>query len=505
MVYLGKCVATGESVAIKKIKKRTRATQSAAQDQKQLKILQNEVHIMRKIYTEVQGNNLILMKDVFEDLENLYLVLEVLAGGELFDRIVDRGHYTEEDASQLVRKLVIALKSLHDHGIIHRDMKPENLLFTSKDEAAECKITDFGLATVLDDEAAAQRRLVGTPGYVAPEVLATREYGPACDIWGMGVILYILLVGYPPFYADDNTTLFEIIKRGEYEFHEDAWGGITSAAKELVRKMLTVDVSKRPTSEEVLAHPWITDHMPEDHLAGTLTRMKKFNAKRKFRAAAMACILGTRMYSVKPRLRNLLDGADFGLTVSELRKVADAFSKSCGKNVVSPVYESHMNPRRSLVGWGGAGGRRWECLFVWPHWEGWCLLTVLHDVFVMLRGSTPPSLCAHLSAHASQYLISSESFQQVMSALGFGRLPLPRVFDVFDNDGDGHVDYRELVLGVSMLKQRGDDAIKLCFDLYDLDGSGFITRDELAKVIGGYGGEQVAGRPVGWALGWRTE
>ena len=256
------------------------------------------------------------------------------------------------------------------NGIIHRDMKPENLLFESSEEAAECKITDFGLATVLCDQAAEHRRLVGTPGYVAPEVLTSRDYGPPCDIWGLGVILYILLVGYPPFYSESgNEDLFNIIKAGNYAFHEDAWGGISAEAKDLVSKMLTVDVAKRITADQVLSHPWITEQMPELHLEGTITRMKKFNAKRKFRATALAIMVGTRL-RIKPRLTDLLqEGEGNNLSVEELKKVAAAFQKFCG---------------------------------------------------------------------AGKVLVSSEDFQSVMTDIGFGALPLPRVFDVRGEWGEKH-------------------------------------------------------------------
>ena len=421
-VFLGVHEATGEEVAIKKISRSGGAGYaSAAERAKQAKVLDNEVKIMRKIMEEVKHPNLILMRDVFGDDQYLYLVLEVLRGGELFDRIVGRGHYTEEDASQLTRRLIEAIKALHDGGIIHRDMKPENILFASAAEDAPCKITDFGLAQITTEAQSDARRLVGTPGYVAPEVLSSRLYTPACDIWGMGVILYILLVGYPPFYGGENDRrnrqLFAQIQAGAYEFHEDAWGEISKEAKDLVARMLTVDHAKRITSEQILAHPWIVDKMPEVELKSTQARMKKFNARRKFRAAAKAILFGTG-FTVRPKLQDVLSGVDTGsLTLEELQKIADSFQKICGADAS--------------------------------------------------RGC----------------LVSSEDFQNVMTDLGFGALPLPRVFNIFDVDGNGQVDYRELVVCLSLLKARGEKAIALCFNLYDLDGSGYITRDELAKVL----------------------
>ncbi|XP_029457004.1 calcium/calmodulin-dependent protein kinase type 1 isoform X4 [Rhinatrema bivittatum] len=179
-----------------------------------------------------------------------------VSGGELFDRIVEKGFYTEKDASQLIKQILDAVKYLHDMGIVHRDLKPENLLYYSLDEDSTIMISDFGLSKI-EGSGSVMSTACGTPGYVAPEVLAQKPYSKAVDCWSIGVIAYILLCGYPPFYEENDAKLFEQILKAEYEFDSPYWDDISESAKDFIQHLMEKDPSKRYTCDQALQHPWI--------------------------------------------------------------------------------------------------------------------------------------------------------------------------------------------------------------------------------------------------------
>jgi calcium/calmodulin-dependent protein kinase I len=218
-----------------------------------------------------------------------------MTGGELFDRIVDKGHFTEEDAQRVCVKLISSIKYIHSMGIAHRDLKPENMLMTDRTESAEVKITDFGLGKFFDEQTTVMQTPCGTPGYIAPEVLQMKGYGKECDIWSLGVIIYILLCGFPPFYADNDHLLFEKIKKGEFAFLRPYWDPISDKGKDLIRKMLTVDPRHRITCDECLQHEWLK--ATADELQTQLEspkELKKLLAKRKMKAAMLATVAVVR-------------------------------------------------------------------------------------------------------------------------------------------------------------------------------------------------------------------
>mmetsp|Transcript_9503 Transcript_9503/g.27289 ORF Transcript_9503/g.27289 Transcript_9503/m.27289 type:complete len:283 (-) Transcript_9503:94-942(-) len=240
---------------------------------------------------------------VYDEKSKMYLVLELVSGGELFDRIVARGHYTEMDAVSLMGQVLNALGYLHSIGIVHRDLKPENLLYATNVEDSPhyntIKLADFGLAKVLNGTADhSMTTTCGTPGYVAPEILTQRHaYGKEVDLWSLGVILYILLCGFPPFYDENNAALYNQIKRGDYTFPSPYWDGISRPAIEVIKRLLTVDPTKRATVDEVLAHPWMKcqDGQSSVNLAGAQEQLKKFNARRKFKNAVNTVMAVGRM------------------------------------------------------------------------------------------------------------------------------------------------------------------------------------------------------------------
>uniref|UniRef100_G3N8Z3 Calcium/calmodulin-dependent protein kinase Ia n=1 Tax=Gasterosteus aculeatus aculeatus TaxID=481459 RepID=G3N8Z3_GASAC len=214
--------------------------------------IENEIAVLHRI----KHANIVTLEDIFESTSHLYLVMQLVSGGELFDRIVEKGFYTERDASQLIHQILDAVKYLHDMGIVHRDLKPENLLYYSMDEESKIMISDFGLSKI-EGSGSVMSTACGTPGYVAPEVLAQKPYSKAVDCWSIGVISYILLCGYPPFYDENDSKLFEQILKAEYEFDSPYWDDISDSAKDFICHLMEKEPLKRYTCEQALQHPWI--------------------------------------------------------------------------------------------------------------------------------------------------------------------------------------------------------------------------------------------------------
>ncbi|EEC02242.1 Ca2\+/calmodulin-dependent protein kinase, putative, partial [Ixodes scapularis] len=231
-----------------------------------------------------------------------YLIFDLVTGGELFEDIVAREYYSEADASHCIQQILESVNHCHMNNVVHRDLKPENLLLASKAKGAAVKLADFGLAIEVQGEQQAWYGFAGTPGYLSPEVLKKDPYGKPVDIWACGVILYILLVGYPPFWDEDQHRLYMQIKAGAYDYPSPEWDTVTPEAKNLINSMLTVNPAKRITAAEALKHPWICQR---ERVASTLHRqetvdcLKKFNARRKLKGAILTTMLATRNFSSK--------------------------------------------------------------------------------------------------------------------------------------------------------------------------------------------------------------
>jgi len=246
-VKLGIRRATGEKCAVKIIEKPTGS---------KIAMLKAEVDIL----TKCDHPNVVKMYAVYETETHLFLCLELLTGGELFDRIISKGHYSEDDARKLTLTLLEATRYLHSLGIAHRDLKPENILLKDETETSPIKITDFGLSKIFADDLQGEvvmKTACGTPGYVAPEVLTHEIYSEQVDMWSIGVIVYILLCGFPPFYGDNDAQMFKKIKAGQYKFLAPYWDPISPEAKDFVAKLLIVDPKKRLNSMDALKHPWV--------------------------------------------------------------------------------------------------------------------------------------------------------------------------------------------------------------------------------------------------------
>ncbi|XP_010529441.1 PREDICTED: calcium-dependent protein kinase 21 [Tarenaya hassleriana] len=274
-------ISTGNTYACKSILKRKLTSRQDKEDVKR------EIQIMQ--YLSGQAN-IVEIKGAYEDQQSVHLVMELCAGGELFDRIIAQGHYSERAAAGIIRSIVNVVQICHFMGVMHRDLKPENFLLASKDENAMLKATDFGLSVYIE-EGRVYRDIVGSAYYVAPEVLR-RSYGKEIDIWSAGVILYILLSGVPPFWAETEKGIFDEIIKGEIDFDSQPWPSISESAKDLVRKMLTKDPKKRITASQVLEHPWIKGgEAPDKPIdSAVLSRMKQFRAMNKLKKLALKVI-----------------------------------------------------------------------------------------------------------------------------------------------------------------------------------------------------------------------
>ncbi|XP_034291186.1 calcium/calmodulin-dependent protein kinase type II subunit gamma isoform X1 [Pantherophis guttatus] len=230
-----------------------------------------------------------------------YLVFDLVTGGELFEDIVAREYYSEADASHCIHQILESVNHIHQHDIVHRDLKPENLLLASKCKSAAVKLADFGLAIEVQGEQQAWFGFAGTPGYLSPEVLRKDPYGKPVDIWACGVILYILLVGYPPFWDEDQHKLYQQIKAGAYDFPSPEWDTVTPEAKNLINQMLTINPAKRITADQALKHPWVCQRSTVAsmmHRQETVECLRKFNARRKLKGAILTTMLVSRNFSV---------------------------------------------------------------------------------------------------------------------------------------------------------------------------------------------------------------
>jgi len=288
-------------------------------------ILRREIEILQSL----DHPNIIKLFKVYEDNRSLHIVTELCTGGELFDRIIAKGHYSEADAAHLIRTLTSAVSHCHSKGICHRDLKPENFLFATKDEDADVKVIDFGLSRIYDDVEVAMTTRVGTPYYIAPEILG-RNYDNSCDMWSIGVITYILICGYPPFYGEADAEIFAAVRSGQYDYDSEEWEGVSDEAKNFIDSLLQLDPSKRLTAEQSLKHPWLTGSAPDENRSDSImSRLKKFNGENKLKQAALGLIANQLTGEEIEELRQVFKKIDADgngvITLDELNAAADEF------------------------------------------------------------------------------------------------------------------------------------------------------------------------------------
>ena len=282
---VGEVLGTGAFATVRRATHRKDKTSWAIKIIDKRKLEKEDEEALRvevDILSSVSHPNIVKMRHVFDTPKTFFMVMELMSGGELFERIVQKSRYSEAQASTVVRKIADALAYCHARNIVHRDLKPENLLYTSPNEDADIKIADFGLAKLLDPSTV-MATACGTPGYVAPEILDGSGYSAKVDCWSLGVIAYILLCGFPPFYDENNAALFAQIKTASFDFPSPFWDSVSDLAKDLVRKLLVVDISKRLSATDVLKHPWVRDGGSEAQLSSAYDHLRKLNARKRFR------------------------------------------------------------------------------------------------------------------------------------------------------------------------------------------------------------------------------
>lgn len=258
--------------------------------------LLDEVAILK----EMEHSHIIRLYDFFTEPATYYLVMERMRGGELFDRIVAKAYYNEKEARDTCKIVLEAVGYCHKNHVAHRDLKPENLLLLSEDDDSAVKIADFGFAKKVYEHNSLKTQC-GTPGYVAPEILEGTPYDERADMWSVGVILYILLGGYPPFIESTQRDLFRKIRKGDYEFHEEYWGTVSTEAKELISSLLTVKCEDRLTASDAMENSWILGDdtkLANRDLGVNLEKFRNFNAKRKFRAAVATVMAVNKLHAV---------------------------------------------------------------------------------------------------------------------------------------------------------------------------------------------------------------
>jgi serine/threonine protein kinase len=366
-----------------------------------------EVEILKSVTNLIKHRNLIEIYKVYEEEKHLHLVTMLCTGGELYDSIADRGRYTEKDAAVVMSQIMEGIHALHCHNILHLDIKPENILYetpATEDGEACIKITDFGLSRLWKKEDQQKKggafdtdKPCGTVGYIAPEMITMNHISPAADVFSAGVILYILLVGYPPFYGDDARETLAKTVAGQLLMDEQDWNGISAPARNLVMRMLEVQVKRRITVEEVLAYPWIQQRsaVPDTPLGPTLHRMTRFNTTRKTKTASLQLA----------RLFGEAGEAESGISLTERWAVTPE-----QKAVIEKIFEA-----------------------ISPKCDG---------------------------------TISCEQFILLSLYMGQQHLPHDRMFNFYDDDGDGKITAMDFLRGITKIKEHDDRFVAIIFDVY---------------------------------------
>ncbi|XVF47267.1 hypothetical protein PTKIN_Ptkin03bG0095700 [Pterospermum kingtungense] len=414
--------STGEHFACKTIAKRKLANKEDIED------VRREVQIMHHLTGQP---NIVELKGAYEDKHSVHLVMELCAGGELFDRIIAKGHYTERAAASLLRTIVQIVHTCHSMGVIHRDLKPENFLLLNKEENSPLKATDFGLS-VFYKPGDVFKEIVGSAYYIAPEVLK-RRYGPEADIWSIGVMLYILLSGVPPFWAESEHGIFNSILRGHIDFTSDPWPSISPQAKDLVRKMLNSEPKQRLTAAQVLSHPWIKEdgEAPDTPLDNAvLTRLKQFKAMNQFKKVALRVIAGCLSEEEIMGLKEMFRGMDTDnsgtITLEELKQGLAKQGTKLSEFEVKQLMEAADADGNGTIDYD-------EFITATMHMNRMDREDHLYHAF------------QHFDKDNSGY-ITTEELEQALREFGMhnGR-DIAEIISEVDTDNDGRINYDEFV------------------------------------------------------------
>ncbi|XP_071690517.1 calcium-dependent protein kinase 20-like isoform X1 [Rutidosis leptorrhynchoides] len=417
---------TGKEFACKSIAKRKLTTKEDMED------VRREIQIMHHL---AGHPNVISIVGAYEDAVAVHVVMELCAGGELFDRIIQRGHYTEKKAAELARIIVGVVEACHSLGVMHRDLKPENFLFINEQEEAPLKTIDFGLSMFFKP-GEMFTDMVGSPYYVAPEVLR-KFYSQECDIWSAGVIIYILLCGVPPFWDETEQGIFEQVLKGDLDFASEPWPSISESAKDLVRKMLVRDPKRRLTAPEVLRHPWVQANgtAPDKPLdSAVLSRLKQFSAMNKIKKIAIRVIaenLSEEEIAGLKEMFKMIDADGSGqITLEELKKGLEKVGANLKDSEINQLMEAADIDNSGTIDYG-------EFIAAMLH------INKIHKEDHMYAAFS------YFDKDGSGY-ITADELQQAFDKFGLGDIHLDDVMSDIDKDNDGRIDYSEFV---AMMKE----------------------------------------------------
>lgn len=411
----------GKEFACKSIAKRKLTTEEDVED------VRREIQIMHHL---AGHPSVISIVGAYEDAVAVHVVMELCAGGELFDRIIQRGHYTERKAAELARVIVGVVEACHSLGVMHRDLKPENFLFVNQEEESPLKTIDFGLS-VFFRPGETFTDVVGSPYYVAPEVLR-KLYGPECDVWSAGVIIYILLSGVPPFWDETEQGIFEQVLKGELDFVSEPWPSISDSAKDLVRRMLVRDPRKRLTAHEVLSHPWVQVEgvAPDKPLdSAVLSRLKQFSAMNKLKKIAIRVIaenLSEEEIAGLKEMFKMIDSDNSGqITLEELKKGLERVGANLKDSEINSLMQAADVDNSGTIDYG----------------EFMAAMLHLNKV---LREDHMYAAFSYFDKDGSGY-ITQDELQQACEQFGLAEVHLEEIIREVDQDNDGRIDYNEFV------------------------------------------------------------
>ncbi|KAL6137383.1 PREDICTED: calcium-dependent protein kinase SK5-like [Fragaria vesca subsp. vesca] len=417
--YLCTDKSTGLDFACKSIPKRKLLCKEDYED------VWREIQMMHHLS---EHPHVVRIRGTYEDPGSVHLVMDLCKGGELFDRIVKKGHYSEREAAKLIKTIVGVVETCHSLGVMHRDLKPENFLFDNDEEDSTLKATDFGLS-VFYKPGEVFSDVVGSPYYVAPEVLC-KHYGPESDVWSAGVILYILLSGVPPFWAETEIGIFRQILQSRLDFESEPWPAISDSAKDLIAKMLERNPRKRISAHQVLCHPWIIDDTiaPDKPLdSAVLSRLKQFSAMNKLKKMALRVIaerLSEEEIGGLRELFKMIDADDSGsITFEELKEGLRKVGSELMESEIKDLMEAADIDNNGTIDYG-------EFLAATVH------LNKLE------REENLMSAFSFFDKDGSGF-ITIDELTQACVEFGLGEVHLEDMIREIDQDNDGQIDYGE--------------------------------------------------------------
>lgn len=450
----------------------------------QMKMAISEAEMLKDIMENISHKNIMNIEKVFQVGSKFFLVFPLCTGGELYEHIIRRGHFTEYDAAIITRDLISGIQALHAHDILHLDIKPENILFDTMNDDAIIKITDFGLAKVfrhtdeevknrptmsdMDEKLKAfsesgvlnRERLRGTIGYMSPELILNGYSSKAADIFAAGVVLYILLSGHPPFYSKSNREVLEKTARGQYRMDGSEWEGVSEEAKDLIRKMLVVDPAKRITADEVLKHPWLTNLDDEEIVTESETTAELLIDSKSLTASRT---LSNARKTSNVNLGNALRNMTGLVNDMKIEKLATSFTRLISsmqndKNSGSLLMEKLAVPKgsASIAGMEVVNDQEDMMLFMNPE-----VRDSFRSVFDT-HGTVPGLLSIPQFMSILKYLMEQDLTVPVPKL----ELPAYLLCKFVDQDGDNMISAEDLFTSQALVMQRSESFMKAIFRLY---------------------------------------